>query len=512
MVKNKENGLIYYYSMNMKKLYMNTLMQLFVALCTFSFVACQEFEIDSQPEGPLNIQIDALESYEALATSPSNVVFNISSNTPWIIESDAQWCVPTPSMSAASSLVAEIVVSMEDNTDKEARTAHLTITAEGIDTPTTVTIVQASKEDLQVIDYTEAVPTEGGEITFEIVSNKAWEVIPSVDFLSDITPASGTGDDTGLGERIPITINIPANNGAVREGVITVRTEFQEHSFTIIQGGISIGLPEDQGTPSIDDYMGGTISVPIVSNTEWRVQVPAEYESWLTAERDGSNLVLTAAPNNLLTTRVGQVLLFPQEEVIGFEGIAVEVNQTSHVNLAGSADFDSETNAATIQSTAQNRFSTKFSFKKGKLTWTFDEINIPEGSTACFDINGDTWHWNGANGGAGWIHFYLRPQDQASTLQLHYEWNSVDMNIDVNSIRTLEYETKDDPDSPGRLITTMSINGEAIQTFSTVDVFTTADNELGYINQGQVIYFGFAGAGDPVGTMTIRSLDYEPYE
>ena len=40
----------------MKKLYSNTLMQLILALCTFSFVACQEFDIDSQPEGPLNIQ------------------------------------------------------------------------------------------------------------------------------------------------------------------------------------------------------------------------------------------------------------------------------------------------------------------------------------------------------------------------------------------------------------------------------------------------------------------------
>lgn len=94
----------------MKKLYNNTLLQLILALCTFSFVACQEFDIDSQPEGPLNIQIDALEAYTALATSPSNIVFNISSNTPWTIESNQQWCKPTPTMSAASSLVSEIVV------------------------------------------------------------------------------------------------------------------------------------------------------------------------------------------------------------------------------------------------------------------------------------------------------------------------------------------------------------------------------------------------------------------
>ena len=34
----------------MKKLYNNTLLQLILALCTFSFVACQEFDIDRSEE------------------------------------------------------------------------------------------------------------------------------------------------------------------------------------------------------------------------------------------------------------------------------------------------------------------------------------------------------------------------------------------------------------------------------------------------------------------------------
>ena len=99
----------------MKKLYRNTLMQLIVALCTFGFVACQEYDIDSQPAGALNIQIDAQDTYTANAISPSNIVFNISSNTPWNIACDADWCHVSPAMSAASSLVSEIVVSLDDN-------------------------------------------------------------------------------------------------------------------------------------------------------------------------------------------------------------------------------------------------------------------------------------------------------------------------------------------------------------------------------------------------------------
>ena len=65
----------------MKKLYNNTLLQLILALCTFSFVACQEFDIDSQPEGPLNIQIDALEVIPLWQLLPATS-FLISVQTP----------------------------------------------------------------------------------------------------------------------------------------------------------------------------------------------------------------------------------------------------------------------------------------------------------------------------------------------------------------------------------------------------------------------------------------------
>ncbi|KAB5141027.1 BACON domain-containing protein, partial [Bacteroides thetaiotaomicron] len=238
----------------MKKLYSNTLMQLILALCTFSFVACQEFDIDSQPEGPLNIQIDALESYTALATSPSNVVFNISSNTPWTIESDQQWCKPTPSMSAASSLVSEIVVTMENNTGKKARTAKLTIKAEGVEGTKVVTIEQASKEDLVVVPYDELVPTEGGSITFTIASNKAWEIIPSTAFLSNIDKTSGTGNEDAIAETV--TVTLPANAGAKRAGTLTVKTEFEEYTFTITQNGVIIELEEDPESTTIS--MPGT--------------------------------------------------------------------------------------------------------------------------------------------------------------------------------------------------------------------------------------------------------------
>ena len=89
--------------------------------------SCQELSIDSQPDAPTAIYIDALDEYDLLAISPSRIVFNISSNTPWQIETDSQWCLPTPSMSAASSLVSEITVNTENNPDMAPRTATLKI-------------------------------------------------------------------------------------------------------------------------------------------------------------------------------------------------------------------------------------------------------------------------------------------------------------------------------------------------------------------------------------------------
>ena len=115
----------------MKKLSFYTLLFCLAAVCTFSLNSCQEFDIDSQSEFPPTIDIDAQAEYGVLAESPNKIVFNISSNTPWKIESNKNWCVPTPARSAASSLVAEVSVNIEEYADESSdRTATLTITAD----------------------------------------------------------------------------------------------------------------------------------------------------------------------------------------------------------------------------------------------------------------------------------------------------------------------------------------------------------------------------------------------
>ena len=116
----------------MKKLSFYTILCCLAVVCTFSLNSCQEFNIDSQAEFPPLLETDAQSEYAVLAKSPNTIIFNISSNTPWKIKSNKNWCVPTPAMSSASSLIAEVSVIMEENPDEQKRTAILTITADGI--------------------------------------------------------------------------------------------------------------------------------------------------------------------------------------------------------------------------------------------------------------------------------------------------------------------------------------------------------------------------------------------
>ena len=242
---------------------------------------------------------------------------------------------------------------MENNTGKKARTAKLTIKAEGVEGTKVVTIEQASKEDLVVIPYDQIVPTVGGTISFNIVSNKPFQIIPSTQFVEQISPASGDGNEDG--NKIPITITIPENTGGVRTAEITVKTEFQEKSFTITQDGIIIEPKNEEEKTNQLNGMGGEKNIEINSSVEWKVEVPAEFKEWLSAEADGNNLTLKAGYNNLFITRVGHVLLYPKSNVPGFEGVPVEVRQPRNMWADGAEDIDPETGYATIRSNAQKR-------------------------------------------------------------------------------------------------------------------------------------------------------------
>lgn len=489
----------------MKKFFNHTL-KLFLAMGMVALTACQEFDIDSQPEAPANMQIDALDSYTVMATSPSNVVFNISSNTPWNIQSDQQWCKPTPSMSASSSLVSEVVVSLEDNTEKQSRTATLTVTAEGVNVQKVITIVQASKENLLVIPYDGLVASEGEKISFSLVSNKPWEIIPSSGFLGNIDRMSGEGSEDGKVETVSIVV--PGNPGAKREGSITVKTAYEEYTFTIMQNGVIIELEDDPENTTLSlGSLADEKTYVIRSNKAWKVEVPEEYQAWLSAEKVADNeLKVSVNVNNRLSVRKGQLVLKTVEMIDGFEGVVFDVEQTSPFSLNVSGyEVDEATGNVKVMMTKGEMIRSSFKTYKGRTTIEFADmymtaiynwgVNFTSTDASAGSANyklhaesGNTY-WFRCAGGFSWV----APIKKTFTFE------------ELNAIRKMDFVVEDDPNNAGKVQISIFINDVLYGTQTgRTDIYANGAGTPILIEALQQ-----PAAGD---YMVIKSITYTPNE
>lgn len=470
-----------------------------------SFMACQEYKIDSQPEAPLALQVDAQDTYTLLATSPSQIVFNVSANTPWTIESDQQWCVPSPAMSAASALVSEIIVTTEDNNERISRTATLTVSAEGIEESVVITIVQASKENLVVIPYDGTVGTDGGTFSFTIVSNKPWEIIPSTAFISNIDKKSGEGKE-GTEEEV-VTVTVPANTGSTRRGTLTVQTEYDSYSFEVVQSGFVLELA---GVPSTNviSLEGEGLSTEFITevntNLDWKAQVPAEYSDWLAVEREGNSIKVLAKMNNRMTVRKGQFLLTTATPMDGFEGVVYYVEQPCAFKFNGDYTIDETTGNLKMMISKQTMLEGNFHVTKGRLKVEYEEVKISgsyaygmylegDGTDYNYKMNLENGQWVVRSGGTGVNWWSGRTQKTFDFLP-------------INDMRTFEFVIEDDPSATGKLRMFMYLNDMELDA-----VMKGKDNPFNGEFKGMLFKIA-SGAPVEGDYIIIKSITYSPVE
>ena len=472
-------------------------MQCMLALCVVGFTSCQEFDIDSQPEAPINIQIDALDNYTVLATAPSNIVFGVSANTPWSIASDQQWCKVTPTSSAISSLVSEITVTAEPNDTPKERTAKLTVTADGVEAAKVITVVQKSKENLVVIPFDEIVASEGGKISFNIISNKPWEIIPSTQFLENIDKTKGEGDESG--EKIPVTITVPANNGSIRTGEITVKTAFEETKFQITQDGVVIELEEPTETGTLDfASLEEEHTYKIRANHEWKIK--SGYPDWIKAEKTSEGeLKISVTQNTRLINRTAEVVLETVNPIAGFEGIPFTVNQMSGFTLnceEGQFIIDEETGNVKIMQHKPAVIESIYKYKKGRLVIEFDEVSMANTSELKIDL--------------GMMRLELKPgKPMGGAGSFFFNGNGLNWSRDnfettveaANSMKTVEFSLTNNT-TDDKLTSLLKIDGEKKGGLS---------NKVLNGNPEFQISFAFLGS-TPTDFFTIKSITYYPAE
>lgn len=488
----------------MKKIFSNILAIIAAAECVFSVVSCQEYSIDSQPEAPLSINIDAMDSYSVLAISPSRIAFNISSNTPWTITSDQQWCKPTPAMSASSSLVSEVAIVTEDNNGTTARTATLVIEAEGISETKTITVNQASKNNLVVVPFDEIVNSDGEKISFNIVSNKPWQIIPSTQFLEAIDKTSGEGTEDGA--KVAISIDVPANPGSIRTGEITVKTDYDTYTFSITQDGVVIepAEPVEDNCIAFDGNASESV-IEMRYNQDWKVQVPEEYASWLSAERDGDNLVIRVTESNRLSERSGKILLKTVKLIPGFDGIELDVKQGTVWNLGNNVEV-LESGSVKVTGQNSNAIVSKAPFRKGRYVVEFEEIDMDPMSALRLYM----WPYKEVGNANIWIQLTMKEQCRFVVAggwgwirDTNFKMGSIE---EIEAVKTLEVIIEDDPNNAGKERVTMKINGEQRAQAANRN---SLDSLAGF--EGQLIYLGFERA-NATDTFTVKSITRYPAE
>ncbi|MBP3203302.1 MAG: BACON domain-containing protein [Bacteroidales bacterium] len=312
---------------------MKTFVKIFASLTVILAAAsCQQFEIDTQmtPEkaaASLRLVCDAVDSYTLPATNPGTVTFNVSANTPWTItrSSGADWCTVTPSSSASSTLISDVVVSVEPNTLEEDRSATLTVKGENINKVYTITIKQARSGKLFITPVPKDFAACGGPLSFTILTNQDWEVRSNVSWLS-FNRESGIPDPEG--RTITIIATAEPSDVMERTATVTVVAGDDEESFDVAQTG-TFELTELSDSFAAE---GGEQVLKLRTDLPWTISAD---KNWLSFDQeegtgDGSAIAIkaTASANEgamrsaTVTVKAGGTT---KEFEVGQKGLSFEI-------------------------------------------------------------------------------------------------------------------------------------------------------------------------------------------
>lgn len=490
----------------MQKISLSTILKLFFAVCAFSLSSCQEYGIDSQADFPPKLETDAQSEYTVSAKFPKDIVFNISSNTPWKIESDQNWCIPTPSLSSASSLIAEIKINVEENPDEQDRTATLTISTidAGTIAPVKITIQQDAKGKLAVQPVDDPIETQGGTATFIVSSNRAWTAASSNQWLT-LSKNSGEGST----EVQTITVTATANTGLRRKATVTVNNGLDEFTFDVIQKGIILEFDNPDGTPfsGDNDQESKTFAVSAIGLSDWAVSTDV---LWLDVQKsaDGNSVTATTKSEIYFTNRSAHIILEATDKSLGLEPVTLEVQQTGGTNIAydptATHTIDEATGALTLSESTGNsncRFYVDKSRHLAIHEWHFSNIWVD--NNRCLNMNcvnppSPSWNfWLGV-GANNWTFKY-----RGGTANDNFTCTPFELN-DMKALK-VEHNYSTPGDETKAKITVYIMLGDATEWTKIIE---TNDYPTFAADQSNLPYFGFiGGSAGKAASMTITSYE-----
>ena len=314
---------------------MKTFIRIIALLSVLAAASCQQFKIDTQmtPEkAAANIRLvcSALDSYNVPATNPGTITFNVSSNTPWTIirSSGADWVTVTPSSSATSSLISDVVVTIANNTGMADRSATLTVKGDNILNSKVITIKQDRHGKLYVQPMSGDFSAKGGPLGFTVQSNLDWEVRSSESWITFSRDGGAPDPD---GKAITVTATAAPSTQLERSAIITVTAGDDEESFEVFQKGV-FELTEISGPFAA---AGASQNISLRTDLPWSISADKDWISFNPdkGEGDGNKIAIaaTAAANDgakreaTVTVTVGDAtkeFVVKQSSLVDFEIVA----------------------------------------------------------------------------------------------------------------------------------------------------------------------------------------------
>ena len=258
-------------------------------------------------------------SLTVTASSTSNATITMTSNVAWAATESEDWITSvTPATGTADpdnaqtltlayeahAMAAErmgTITFTETNTDGSALT-------EGTATTTTLTVTQeaaASSITLSAASLT-VTASSTSNVTITITSNVAWEATESEDWITSVTPATGTADP---GNAQPLTLAYDAHaTAAERMGTITFTETNTDGSavtgrtamtttFTITQEAAEPSVTLNSESLSVTASSTSNATITITSNVAWKSSIPSS-DDWITSVTPAKG---TADPGNAQT-------------------------------------------------------------------------------------------------------------------------------------------------------------------------------------------------------------------
>lgn len=383
--------------MNKNISYMKTIIRTIVCLGVLSLAAsCQMYEIDTQmtPEkaaASIRMVCDALPSYTVPSTNPGVITFNVSSNTPWTItrSSGAEWCNVTPSSSSAGALISDVVVTCESNPNGEDRSATLTLTAEKVNIPVTITITQDRRGKLFVTPVSQDYAATGGPLSFTIQTNVPWTIRSTESWLS-FNRESGNPDPEG--RTLTIQAIAEQSNVLERTATVIVTAGDDEETFEVVQKG------KFDITEISEEFSGAGSTQVLKIRTDLPWEVSAD-KGWISFDKETgvgtgatTEVQVTAAPNDGVirkanitveaggvvktfeVTQMGAVfeIIAPEDPVVAGKGgdLLIEVRSSLAWEPSTKVEGWTVTKADDSHVKLTAAYNSKFAAKKGDVTVT----------------------------------------------------------------------------------------------------------------------------------------------